>query len=689
VIGTLVGHMPTKAPWCRFSAVVAASFAAWLLLAAAAFATPPPPSGLEVQGGEDAWHPDRSFRLRWHNPAGVAAVHYLVRDPLGMVVAGERLGWAASEVDARVGGVPGAYLVEVWLEDGGGAQGAPAEARLRFDDARPAATEPHPGGIWIGRTGFPFTLRLAHPAGEPLSGIRGYAVAVDPTPGREPCAAPDRCSDAETDLQGGVENDAFAIPELPEGTSYVGAVAVSGAGIRSATTGRAVLRVDETDPVTRLSGAPAGWSNHPLTLTATATDAGSGMRPDGGGAAPFTAIRVDGETPIVAAGGEVSTSLIAEGTHTVAYYARDLAGNLNDGGSGNGMPNRPPSTAQVRIDRTAPGVAFSGAQDPLDPELIRARVADSLSGPDPARGWIGIRRAGSGDPFQALPRAQSPPGELRARWDSDAYPPGEYEFEAGGYDRAGNATKTQRRADGGAMTLTDPLKTPTVLLAGFGAARLSASCERRRCEAGGDAGRRPASRIVRYGRTVLLSGRLTGGGGWPLPGTQVRIVERFDGGLPATRESTVRSGANGDFAARLPAGPSREVLAVFDGSPTLARAASRPLRLAVRSSVRLRASSTEARVGGAPLVFRGQVAAASGTIPPGGVSVQLQFRVGRLAWSEFRTVRTDDRGRFRYTYRFSDDDSRGVRFQFRAYVSAQSDWPYEPGSSRPVIVRGL
>jgi hypothetical protein len=46
-------------------------------------------------------------------------------------------------------------------------------------------------------------------------------------------------------------------------------------------------------------------------------------------------------------------------------------------------------------------------------------------------------------------------------------------------------------------------------------------------------------------------------------------------------------------------------------------------------------------------------------------------------------------GRFRYAYRFSDDDSRGARFQFRAFASAQNDWPYEPGSSGPVAVLGV
>jgi hypothetical protein len=103
--------------------------------------------------------------------------------------------------------------------------------------------------------------------------------------------------------------------------------------------------------------------------------------------------------------------------------------------------------------------------------------------------------------------------------------------------------------------------------------------------------------------------------------------------------------------------------------------------------VRLRASSTSAAIGGRPVLFRGTVAGSG--IPAPGVAVQLQFRLAGRPWSEFRTVQTDRRGRFRYSYRFSDDDSRGVRFLFRAYVNAQGDWPYEPGGSLPVAVRGI
>jgi hypothetical protein len=105
--------------------------------------------------------------------------------------------------------------------------------------------------------------------------------------------------------------------------------------------------------------------------------------------------------------------------------------------------------------------------------------------------------------------------------------------------------------------------------------------------------------------------------------------------------------------------------------------------------VQMRASSPVATIGGRPIVFRGQVEAGEAAIPPDGKSVQLQFRAPGIPWTEFRTIQTDSLGRFEYAYRFTDDDSRGVPFKFRAVAPTQSDWPYEPGGSRPVAVRGL
>jgi len=133
--------------------------------------------------------------------------------------------------------------------------------------------------------------------------------------------------------------------------------------------------------------------------------------------------------------------------------------------------------------------------------------------------------------------------------------------------------------------------------------------------------------------------------------------------------------------------PRAQVSASFAGNRTLTRATGGSAGLAVHSAVRLHASTALARVGGAPVVFSGRIAHL-GAKTPKGKAVELQFRYPGAGWSEFRTVKTGANGRFRYAYRFSDDDSRGVRFEFRARVTGREGWPYEPGSSRPVAVIG-
>lgn len=670
-------------------------------MVAPATAAPPPPADLEVEGGEDTWHAKRSFRLIWRIPplasgSPVVAVHHRLREPGGGIVATGRIGWAAVSLEGlTVPDLPGAYTAEIWLEDAAGSQGAAATAKLRFDDTRPAAVQPQLAATWVGRAAFPLSVRLSEPVDPPpLSGIRGYAVSVASPPGKSPCAGPDRCAEEEVDVLG--SDRSYEIADLPEGTAYVDAVAVSGSGVRSADVGRTVLHVDKTNPVTTLHGLVPGWVDDPVELVARAADSAAGMEPQRGGVTPFTAIEIDGGTPAIETGPAVAATAIGDGVHRIAYYARDAAGNADDGGYSNGVRNREPRSALVRIDGTPPAVAFANAQDPRRPELITAKVADSLSGPASSRGWIGIRRAGSGDPFRPLPSVPAPSGELRALWDSDHDPVGVYEFRAVGYDVAGNGTETTRRVDGTSMTLANPLKAPTSLRTAFGGdALVGHRCRRSvggpRCQrqTTSDPAARPSERTVPHGRSVLVGGRLALGRGAPLAGQAVQVVERFAAGSGVEeRTHLVSTGNDGAFLLRLPPGPSREISAAFAGSETLTRAVGATLGLGVRSAVRLQASAAVARIGGAPLVFRGRVGAGSAEIPSGGLAVQLQFRLPGLPWSEFRTVRTDRGGRFRYAYRFSDDDSRGVRFWFRALAPAQSDWPYEAGASPPVAVRG-
>ena len=308
----------------------------------------------------------------------------------------------------------------------------------------------------------PTRSRLTRPSGAaPLSGIRGYAVSVDRWLSSSPCSDSFLCTEVETDLRGGEVDDTLLLADLPEGRLYAHAVAVSGSRVRSAAPGHAPLRVDRTDPVTDLAGIPGGWTNRSVTLEATAHDAlsGMGLSP---GEAPFTAIRVDGAPPVIAAGGSVATTVVSAGVHRISYYARDAAGNVNDGADSNGQREPPAVHSGPRIDREPPAVVLAGSTDPGDPELIEARVTDLLSGPDPARGEIAAREVGSGEPFEALPTIGAG-GVLLGRWRSEDHPPGEYEFRVVGYDAAGNAAVGTRRANGEPMILPNPLKSRAVL----------------------------------------------------------------------------------------------------------------------------------------------------------------------------------------------------------------------------------
>ncbi len=625
------------------------------------------PIDLRVEGGEQSWHPERVFSLHWSNPPGVASVHYRLLDPDGEVARAEQTSvWPLNEIRSlEVRGEAGVYSAEVWLQDGDGATGEPVLVRLRFDDGVPSPIEPAPAAGWIGRTAFPYTAQLSHPVDPtPLSGIRGYAVSLDREPDGHPCST-EVCAEDEIDLRGGASDDRVAIGELPEGAWYLHAVAVSGAGIASASAGTTLLRVDKTDPAVRLEGVPGGWSRDPVTVTVTASDSEAGMAPVGGGPTPFTAIAVEGAPPVLAPGDRVELTLIGSGAHAVAYYARDAAGNVADGGMTNGLPNRDPATAIVRIDREPPRVAFAGSQDPRDPELIEARATDRLSGIDPGRGSIGVRPAGSAARFTELPTERRG-GTLAARWDSESVPPGEYEFRAIAFDVAGNPTSTALLTNGAPMRLNAPLKPlPRVL------ARL----------------RGPVGRLDRSAR---LTGRLVIGRHASLAGLSVRVLERFDpGAVPPQRVSFATTDAQGRYSAQLEGGPGREVLVQSPSTPTLRPATSQPLQIAVPARVRLRVSSTRARVGGHPIVFSGRVRATGARIPSDGKVVALQFRLPGLPWRAFRTVRTNKRGRFRYAYRFADDDSRGAHFQFRAVAVAEENWPYLQAHSSKVIVTGV
>jgi len=612
------------------------------------------------------WHAENSFDLRWDFQSiepgpPLTRIHYRVRHPDGREAVADQvvpLGFSIQSIHLPE---DGAFVAEVWADDLSGLATPPASISLLLDREPPGPTRLLDPAGWIAGTEAAH-LRLSRPDGAiPRSGARGYAVSIDADPTGSPCAGAERCADAEIDLRGGIEDDSLLFNALPEGRLYVHSVAVSGSGMRSASVSTTPIRVDATRPAVTLTGVPSVWANAPVRLQASAKDDLSGMAANGS-SGPFTAITIDGGVPSLAAGASASTTVTGEGTHRVEVGARDGAGNLSDRGG------EPALTATVRIDSTPPRVAFANRPDPADPERVEATVGDALSGPNPGRGTIAVRPAHSRQGFAPLPSTVSG-NRLFARWDPDAHPAGSYEFQASAYDAAGNAATTTLRGDGTRMVAVSGEKQRTALRAGFGRHRLGAT-------------------QAPCGRDIALEGRLTTANGQPLAGEEVAATEVFDAGAAIRqRTSTIRTGATGSFTLSLGSGPSRRIELAFAGSRGRAASLASPLRLESRGCVTLRASSSSAWIGGRPIVFRGQVSAPGGTLP-NGVPVALQFRLPGLPWSEFRTVTTDRQGRFRYPYAFADNDSRGVRFRFRALVAAHDGWPYATGASHPVAVTG-
>jgi len=599
----------------------------------------------------EGWQPSTEFAIDSAQfpgrPAGGWEARYQLFDPAGTPVWAQQQTSAANPFDwFPVPPVPGAYRLEAWVVDKAGVELSRASTILRFDDLPPGPPGVDSSGRWL--RGEEVALLGLEPPAEPLplSRLDGYAISLDRGSGSHPCASPSLCTAAEIDLGANADAEPVALGVLPQGVNFVRIVAVSGAGVPSAIV-TATVRVDSTGPLVQLSGIPDGWSDGPVRVEANATDPLSGVAA-AGPAGPLTGISVDGGSAATSPGPRASTWVGGSGVHAVDAFARDAAGNVGE--------LEPQAIGVVRIDEDPPRVAFARAQDPAEPERIEASVADPLSGPSGNRGSIALRLAGTRAPYEELPtRVEA--GRLVAHWNSDSYPVGKYEFLATGYDVAGNAAAGTDRDRGGRMVLVNPVKTPASLTTGL-------------------RGRRFAGRLRR-----LAGGAITR--------QRVAIVETFAAGAEPRRRTTyLTTDAQGAFSLPMRPGPSRDVAAYFAGTATLTRASGPSAHLAAPTGIRLRASAATAAVGGRPVVFSGALGIRGAGDAARGLPVELQFRYPGAGWRGFRTVEADRRGRFRYAYRFSDDDSRGVRFQFRAHVKGREGWPYGPGTSRPVTVTG-
>ncbi len=110
--------------------------------------------------------------------------------------------------------------------------------------------------------------------------------------------------------------------------------------------------IDSTPPSINASAAPPavnGWNNSPVTVSLAAQDnaGGSGVKE--------ISYTVDEGVPVVIGGASGSLTLSGNGAHTVAYYAKDNAGNTS-----------PPNTLTVNIDTMPPTTDGVVSQQPAN-----------------------------------------------------------------------------------------------------------------------------------------------------------------------------------------------------------------------------------------------------------------------------------------------------------------------------------
>lgn len=177
-----------------------------------------------------------------------------------------------------------------------------------------------------------------------------------------------------------------------------------------------------------------------------------------------------------------------------------------------------------------------------------------------------------------------------------------------------------------------------------------------------------------------LKGQLLNDVGSPIANATLPIVQQVAGSSARQVIADARTGPDGTFSVRVPAGPSRSIEILYRAfSSDAGYAAQAKLKESVGAGVRLNVSPRRTGSEGT-IALAGTV---QGPIPPQGAIVEL-FVHYRGKWEPFRTPRTNAHGHFEVAYQFQGAIGR---FPFQAEVPAgQEGFPYNRGHSKIIDV---
>ena len=289
---------------------------------------PAAPTGLAVSPA--GWSPTNGFTLTWTNPAdtsGIAGVYYKLDSPPASAGDGTLVeGAGISSLSSLIVSGNGAHPIYIWLKDSAGNvnHNARASATLYLDQDLPSApnaitSTTHTVAAWSQDN---YVQVNWSGASDPTSGIAGYAVAWDQSPGTLP--AP---------ITTTTQPQAMS-PALPDGDNhYVHIRARDLAGNWSASAAHlGPFYIDRTAPAAPISltATPITWTNiNQFSLSWTNPNDTSGIA---GAYYKLDSPPGHAEDGTLVAGADIQSisniTVSGDGAHTVYVWLKDTAGNV-------------------------------------------------------------------------------------------------------------------------------------------------------------------------------------------------------------------------------------------------------------------------------------------------------------------------------------------------------------------------
>ena len=410
---------------------------------------------------------------------------------------------------------------------------------------------------------------------------------------------------------------------------------------------------------------PTVWVNHAVTVDAAASAGPSGVggmtcATDGGTSTsyPPKGLTVNGN-----------------GIHTVSCTA------WNNAVDPQGQPNTGTSTLTIDIDEGPPSLAFE-PQNPTNPTALTVDTSDPESGV--AGGSIEMAPAGTNN-WTTLPTTFD--GSHLVTSFDDAGHSGPYTFKVTSCDNVGNCASTSkqltlplRAAPDSEVSLTKIVKCRTRRVKSTrGRRRVKRNCTTPQAQ--------PTHTLdVPYGDPVTVKGLYTTARGAPLGGQPIEIFAAPNNGLsPFSQVATVTTAADGGWTATLPAGPSRIIRAVTNGTATILPSSGQ-VTTVVRARIRLLKVWPRRVAWGGTVHLVGQLL--GGYLPPGGALVRLRIGYG----STYNTYGVEEHvmgdGRFSTVASFGPGAPSIHRtYWFQIASLPMGNYPYAPAASQRVSVR--